>query len=133
MNEEIVLLLKEIRDLLIDFRQVLGAKQIVNSLKAEDLYNTDDIEPKDGSFGLADIKIVEEVTQDLKGVTPMQATYYDDKSVKALLVVKNGWQAWVIGKAIESEFEAGVVTDLKVKEWGLKKLSWEKFVVRKLT
>ncbi len=56
MNEEIVLLLKEIRDLLIDFRQVLGAKQIVNILAKEE-HDANDIEPKVVSPELAQAQV----------------------------------------------------------------------------
>lgn len=113
---------------ILDLRLQEEAEAVVQTLKAEDKqYNADDIKPKIKivSPGFEnETKVTEEVIQDLKQVTPMQGTFYEDGKVKSLLIVKNGYQTWVIGKAIESEFEAGKLTDLKVAEWGLKKLKW---------
>ena len=132
MSEEIVLLLKEIRDLLIEFRQVLGAKQIVSILAKEE-HDTNDIEPK---VGLGNIMATEEVIQDSTGVTPMLET------PKSVLCVKNGYMKYIPFQYIvgydpdpkKKPYILGQVQDIELKtegKWILKK-GWDKFEVRKL-
>ncbi len=62
MSEEIVLLLKEIRDYMKELIVLVRANQIKDTLKAEDkTYVTEDVEPKIVGLGLADATVPKSV------------------------------------------------------------------------
>lgn len=68
------------------------------------------------------------IPTDLKQVMPVKCTFYDDLTLKWLLVRKDGYESGIIGKGVESKFKLNEITDLKVKDWALKKMEWVKAV-----
>ena len=98
------------------------AREMIQGLKAEDQELQVDTIVYDG------LEEREEITMDLKQVTPMLETE------KALLVVKNGLQAWLMKSGVNNhkdEIVFGSIMDIDYKKWHTDQLKWEKYEVKK--
>lgn len=80
--------------------------------------------PKEPAVRKEPLKVDEKIYMDTEQVLPFHETE------KALLIVKNGLQTWVIKSGIKNKYEMQTMLNLELSDWAAEKLNWVPFKPR---